>query len=133
MLTLADPLNGPLQVAVSLLNGEHEIGVRPIGEQLLQCGQLRRVALLQLAQLALLCRCVDLGRRAVAVRVSRPSRAIASSSAAAGGGPAARRPALCFRHVDYMCGGEAAMDSGLWCVWELGRGRAWKEMMYWER
>jgi hypothetical protein len=24
-----------------------------------------------------------------------------------------------------MCVGEAAMDSGWWCVWELGRGRAW--------
>jgi hypothetical protein len=50
VLTLADPLDGPLQVAVSLFDGEHEIGVGPVGKQLLQCGQLRRVALLELAQ-----------------------------------------------------------------------------------
>lgn len=55
MLTLTDPLDGPLQVAVSLFDGEHEISVRPVGEQLLQCGQLRRVALLKLSQFALLC------------------------------------------------------------------------------
>lgn len=114
-LTFADPLDGPLQVAVSLFDGQDEVGVRPVREQLLQCGQLRRVALLELAQLALLCRCVQLGRRAVAVGVPRSSRAIASSSsAAAGSRPAAGRPALCFRHVSCVWGVAAAVDSG--CV-----------------
>jgi len=103
-LTLANPLDGPLEVAVSLFDGQHEVGVRPVREQLLQCGQLRRIALLELAQLALLRRCVDLGRRAVAVGAPRSSRAIASSSAAAGSRPASRRPALCVRHVSCVCG-----------------------------